>query len=124
MAAFRKKPQRWPLLQPNAAGIVGCCGGIVTDGTTSSTHIAAPLLIVLAGHPISQFETILALLSWCKEILKSTRPRFQSSQQHSFCNEKWKLKQQLATRLVIWSMVLVSATMIFLCQLQDDKQLV
>ena len=62
MAAFRKKPQRWPLLQPNAAGIVGCCGGIGTDGTTSSTHIASPLLIVLAGHPISQFETILALL--------------------------------------------------------------
>ena len=67
MEAFRKKPQRWPLLQPNAAGIVGCCGGIGTDGTTSSTHIAVPLLIVLAGHPISQFETILALSHGAKK---------------------------------------------------------
>ena len=39
MAAWRKKPPRWRLLQPDVASIVGCCGGTcfrsLRSGSTS-----------------------------------------------------------------------------------------
>ena len=33
--ASRKEPRRWLLLQPDAAGLDGCCGGMRTEGTAS-----------------------------------------------------------------------------------------
>ena len=75
-AASRKEPRRWSLLQPDAAGLDGCCGGMRTEGTASSIF---PLLFAscLLATKLVSLKRFL-LLSWCKGILKSTRPRFPS----------------------------------------------
>jgi len=39
--ASRKEPRRWPLLQPDAAGLDGCCGHQISQSET----ILAPIMV-------------------------------------------------------------------------------